>query len=409
MASFKYKALNTLGEQTEGVVEADDLPSAINRLQDDSLSILSINEKKKSFSLTDFFRELAKQRSPKDIDKINFLRQLSMMLNGGHTLSEGLALCAEMSGKKPLQEAIVDMLVRLQQGGATFSTALEAQRKIFPPFLSRMIAVGERTGNLNAALERAANHMEQNTILKNQFVNSLIYPGIVLLVALIVFTGLSLFIVPRFVDIFQGVIPENLPYISRFMLGFSQWIHVYGIPVLLLLAAVVLAVTVAYKLGFAKRTFDNIFIRLPFIGTNLVQANMAQMGWSMSALLKSEQSVIESLQFVADNATNYNIATSLSNARAAVIEGRTLGYGLRQPYIPAIVQQMCAVGERSGELPNATKSLGEYFQREAENRMTKLKAVMEPVTILFVAGIVGFVYLSFFNAVISIGSGFGLY
>ncbi len=409
MASFKYKALNTLGEQTEGVVEAEDLPSAITKLQDDSLSILSIKEKKKSFGIIDFFKELSKQRSPKDIDKVNFLRQLSMMLNGGHTLSEGLALCAEMSGKKPLQDAIVDMIVRLQQGGATFSTALEAQGKIFPPFLSKMIAVGERTGNLNVALERAADHMEQNSILKNQFINSLIYPAIVLLVALAVFTGLSFFVIPRFVDLFQGATPDNLPYVSRFMLGFSQWINIYGVPILIFLAAVILAVTIAYKLGFAKRTFDNIFIRLPFIGTNLIHTNMAQMGWSMSALLKNEQSLIESLQFVADNATNYNIAASLSNAREAVIEGRTLGYGLRQPHIPAIVQQMCAVGERSGELPNATQSLGEYFQREAENRMIKLKAVMEPVTILFVAGIVGFVYLSFFNAVISIGSGFGMY
>ncbi|PID63853.1 MAG: hypothetical protein CR963_01340, partial [Gammaproteobacteria bacterium] len=105
------------------------------------------------------------------------------------------------------------------------------------------------------------------------------------------------------------------------------------------------------------------------------------------------------LNFVANNAGNYSISQSLLNAREAVVEGRSLGVGLRQPYIPKIVQQMCAVGERSGELEKATKGLGEFYQKRTESRIKKTMAIMEPLLILIVAGMVGFIYLGFFNAI----------
>lgn len=409
MPSYTYKALNSLGEQATGSIEAGDLSAAINALHDQSLSVLSIKESRKSLGLSSLFKEILKQRSPSDLDKIHFFQQLEMMLKGGHTLMEALVLSAEMSTKKPLQNAIVDMIVRLQQGGATFASALAAQGKMFAPYVSRLVAVGERSGKLIDSIERVSTHMEQTSNIKKQFINSLIYPAFVLLAAISVFIGLAIYIVPQFVDIIEGSRPETLPAISKIMLGISKWITSYGIPLLVFLAFLAILAVMAYRLGFAKKTFDSILIRTPFVGTSLMNANMAEMGWTMSVLLQNEQSLVESLEFAAENASNTTISTSLSKARDALLEGRNLDFGLRQPFIPRIVRQMCAVGERSGELPSAAQSLGEYFQRESANRMTRLKAIMEPATILFVAGIVGFVYLSFFNAIISIGSGFGLY
>ena len=298
------------------------------------------------------------------------------------------------------------MLVRIQQGGASFSSALEAEGNLFPTYVFRMLAVGERSGQLGLSLERVAGHMENESILRSQYMNSFAYPAVVIMVAIGVFIGLSVYVVPEFARIIEGAGDMgDLPFISTVWLDISRWITSYGIFTAIGIAAAGAAVTMAYKTGAAKKEIDNVLINLPFIGANILNTSMAQMGWTMSVLLKSGLSIVESLEFQAGNTGNHNISQSLSNARDAIIEGRSLGYGLNQPHIPSIVRNMCIVGERSGELEKAAQVFGDYFQRESQNRTKKMTAIMEPVLILLIGGMVAFIYISFFQALFSINGG----
>lgn len=401
MPSYSYKALNAQGEQDRGVVEAESMADAITSLHNQSLSILNIQEKQRSYNPLNIWSKIERHTSPKVIHKANFLRQLAMMIRGGHTLTEGLVLSAEMTDKKALQDSIVDMLIRVQQGGDNFSSALAAQGSMFPPYVSKLLGAGEKSGELAETLERLADHMEIDAEVRLQFANSLIYPGLLMLVALAVFIGLSVYVVPKFATMLEGR-SVDLPAISQAMIDISEWVVSYGAVTAGFVVISVFAIVSIYKMGIAKGFFDSILLNLPFVRTNITNTTMAQMGWTMSMLLKSGQSIIESLEFMSNITSNKHLAENFQNARQAIIDGRNLGYGLKQPHIPLIVQHMSSVGEQSGELVNAMKGLGEHYQRESAARIKTMMAFFEPALILLVAGMVAFIYIGFFKAMMTL-------
>ncbi len=402
MATFKYLALNAQGQKEKGKIEANDVTSAISQLHGKSLNILNIKESNQSFNPIKKISEIARYTSPSVSQKANFLRQLAMMTRGGHTLTQALALSAEMSEKESLQKSIVDMLVRIQ-AGESFSGALEAQGRIFPAYVSKLLTTAERAGELPDTLERLADHMEQDADVRSQFRSSLIYPGILFLVALAVFLGLAINVVPKFATLLEGR-SQKLPGISQAMLDISQWVIAYGAYLVIAIVLLIVAFTVLYRIGISKKLMDNILINTPVIGTNIRNSAMAQMGWSMSMLLGSGQTVLESLGFMSRITNNSNLSQSFDNARNSIIEGRSLSFGLRQPHIPLMVQHMSGVGEQSGELEGAMEGLGNHYKREAATRIKTMMGFLEPALILMVGGMVAFVYIGFFKAMMSVSS-----
>lgn len=401
MPSYKYKALNAEGQQDKGVIEAENMADAIASLHGRSLSILNIEERVRTYNPLKMMNKFSHHTSPKVIHKANFLRQLAMMIRGGHTLTEGLVLSAEMTDKKVLQDAIVDMLIRVQQGGDSFSSALAAQGSLFPAYVAKLLGAGEQSGEMADTLERLANHMEIDSEVRLQFANSLIYPGLLMLVSLAVFVGLSVYVVPKFATMLEGR-SVDLPGISQAMIDISQWTMDYGAITAVIIMAMVVVVISIYKMGVAKGFFDSVLINTPFVGTNITNTTMAQMGWTMSMLLNSGQSIIESLDFMSRITNNKHLSQSFERARESIIEGRNLSHGLKQPHIPLIVQHMSSVGEQSGELVGAMKGLGEHYQRESAARIKTMMAFFEPALILMVAGMVAFIYIGFFKAMMTL-------
>lgn len=402
MATFKYLALNAEGQKEKGKIEASDASDAISKLHGQSLSILNVKEANVKFNPFTSIKSLSRHTSPRVVHKANFLRQLAMMVRGGHTLTQALTLSAEMSEKEALQKSIVDMIVRIQAGDS-FSRALEAQGSLFPPYISKLITTAERAGEMPVTLERLADHMEQDADVRLQFRNSLIYPGILLLVAIAVFLGLAINIVPKFASFLEGK-SQKLPAISQAMLDISQWVISYGAYLAVAVIILIFVFTALYKAGISKRFIDNILINVPILGTNIRNAAMAQMGWSMSMLLGSGQTVLESLGFMSRITNNSNLSQSFDNARNSIIEGRSLSFGLKQPHIPLMVQHMSGVGEQSGELESAMRGLGEHYKRASETRMKTIMGFMEPALMLIVAAMVAFVYIGFFKAMMSVSS-----
>lgn len=402
MATFKYLALNAEGQKEKGKIEADDASDAISKLHGQSLSILNVKEADTTFNPFTSLKNISRHTSPRVVHKANFLRQLAMMTRGGHTLTQALTLSAEMSEKEKLQKSIVDMIVRIQAGDS-FSRAVEAQGRLFPSYVSKLITTAERAGEMPDNLERLADHIEQDAEVRIQFRNSLIYPGILLLVALAVFLGLAINVVPKFSRFLEGK-SQKLPGISQLMLDISQWVISYGVYLAVAVIILIFALTALYRAGISKKFIDNILINVPVLGTNIRNATMAQMGWSMSMLLGSGQTVLESLGFMSRITNNSNLSQSFDNARNAIIEGRSLSYGLNQPHIPLMVQHMSGVGEQSGELESAMRGLGEHYKRESATRIKTIMGFMEPALMLMVAGMVAFVYIGFFKAMMSVSS-----
>ncbi|MEM7408536.1 MAG: type II secretion system F family protein, partial [Pseudomonadota bacterium] len=159
MPSFIYKAVDALGDEMPGTVQAGDISSAIASLQSQALTVLSIREVEGSLNIAAQLRRLATLRTPTTTHKASFFRQVAMLLKGGHTLTEALALCAATSDRKPLHDGIVHMLVRIHNGETSFAGAVRDLDRLFPPFVASLLATGERSGELVTALERVADHL----------------------------------------------------------------------------------------------------------------------------------------------------------------------------------------------------------------------------------------------------------
>jgi len=409
MAIFKYKALDQQGQEQKGRVEAANVSEANGLLRSRGLNILSIEmsgiETKPQDVLRTVFKHLQIKRytAPKASDKVILFQQLSLMLRSGNTLIQGLQVCSQMTEKRALQRALINMLVKIQAGNS-FATAVEAQGSMFPPVASKLIASAEASGELQPTLDRLADNLERSATIKKQFNSAMIYPSILFLISCAVFMGLALKIVPKFATMLEGK-SQELPAITQAMLDISSWMIDYGAFLFGSIGIGIFSILVAYTTDPGKAAIDRVLLSLPIVGTSIRTSGMAQMGWTMSMLLSSGLTVLESLRVVGSIMDNLRLARCFEHAGQEILSGRSLAIGLHQSHIPVMVQHMTGIGERSGELEHVMKELGIFYQRQAEERIKGMIAMIEPAMTLIVGGMVAFVYIGFFKAMIQVSAG----
>lgn len=409
MALFRYKALDQLGKEAQGTLEATSLQEAGNQLKAQAMHILSLEPARSDLQwlnqLGQFFSflRISRYTSPGTSEKVIFFRQLALMLRSGNTLIQGLEVGAEMTSKLALRRAILDMMFKIQ-GGSSFAAATAAQGKMFPPVAQKLIASAEVSGELQQTLERLSDNMERSAAVKRQLMSSLAYPIVLVLVSLAVFLGLTLKIIPKFAIMLEGK-SQSLPAISQAMLDVSSWMVNYGTMVGAIVLTIIFLVLVAYTTRTGKAVIDRFILHLPVIGTSIRASGMAQMGWTMSMLLSSGLTVLEALRVLSDIMPNARLAECFEDAGQEILAGRSLALGLQQPPIPIMVQHMTGVGERSGELEHVMRELGKYYQNLTETRIKVMTASIQPVMTLVVGGMVAFVYIGFFKAMFAVSAG----
>ena len=409
MHTYRYSALDHQGRKLSGQLTAPGLTEARSQLRNKALYILDISlapNYLNPFSvLGAIFRKLnpKQYRSASAGDKVILFRQLALMLRSGNTLTQGLEVCAEMTEKLTLSRSLLDVLIRIRSG-SSFAAAMDAQGRNFPPVVSKLIASAEISGELQATLEKLADNLERNAAVKRQLISSLAYPIVLFLAAFGVFMGLALGIVPKFAKILEGK-SQNLPAITEAMLNTSAWLIDYGAYLGGSLLAGILAILIAYTTHPGKAVIDRILLRVPIIGSSIRTSGMAQLGWTMSMLLSSGLTVLESLRVMSSITGNLRLAKCFDKAGSDILSGRSLAYGFQQSNIPIMVQHMTGIGERSGELEHVMHEIGKYYQHNAEIRIKAMIAMIEPAMTLVVGGMVAFVYIGFFKAMMQVSAG----
>jgi type IV pilus assembly protein PilC len=409
MAVYKYKALDQKSKHQQGKIEAGNASEASTLLLSKGLNIISLEVSGFEIQPVEVLRNLLqilkwkRYTAPSTSDKILFLRQLSLMLRSGNTLIQGLQICSQMTEKRRFQRALVDMLVKIQ-GGSGFAVAIEAQGSMFPPVVNRLVASAEMSGELQPTLERLADNLDRSAALKKQFNSAMIYPSILFLISFAVFMGLALSIVPKFATMIEGK-SQELPAITQAMLDVSAWMVDYGVYLFSSIGLSIFSILVAYTTEPGKKVIDQVMLNFPVVGTAIRTSGMAQMGWTMSMLLSSGLTVLESLRVITNIIGNKRLSDCFSVAGEHILSGRSLAAGLKQPHIPIMVQHMTGIGERSGELEHVMKELGQFYQNMAEQRIKSMIAMIEPAMTLIVGGMVAFVYIGFFKAMIQVSAG----
>ena len=330
-------------------------------------------------------------------DLLVFFRQMAVMLKSGVPLSQALELLAENMNNKKFGANILDVSKKLG-GGEELSTSLGNYPKIFSPIMIGLIEAGEAGGILSQVLERLASLIEARSKIRGQIQGALIYPVLILILAVSVSLGLLIFIVPKFETMFSGM-GAKLPALTSLMLSLSRivtsWNFAIGAPIILFIAFY--AFNISYSTTEGRKFFDNLVLKVPLFGDLILKSEIAQMSDTLSTLITSGIPMVEALERCINASSNEIIRISLRRSISLVTQGEELSTSLETAkVIPKLLVSMVRIGEETGELSFMLENISNFYKREVEEAVTLLTKAMEPAVIFVVAAIVGTIVISLY-------------
>ena len=333
----------------------------------------------------------------KQEDLLIFFRQMSVMLKSGVPLSQGIELLAENVNNKKFGANLLDVSKRLG-GGEELSSSLNNYSRIFSPIMIGLIEAGEAGGILSQVLERLALLIEAQSKIRSQIKGALIYPVLILVLAVAVSLGLLIGIVPQFETLFAGM-GSKLPALTLFMLTLSRivttWSFAIGAPIVLFIGFY--AFNISYSTPAGRKFFDNLVLKLPLFGDLILKSEIAQMSDTLSTLIKSGIPMVEAIENCIKASSNEIIKIALRQSISLINQGEELSTSFdTSKVIPRLLVSMVKIGEETGELSFMLENISNFYKREVEEAVTILTKAMEPAIIFVVAGIVGTIVISLY-------------
>ena len=391
MPIFEYTAINEKGKQAKGSIEAENARAARTRLRSQGMLPTTIEEsrtrpteQKKRRPQQSLRSSLGERVSAKTLAFST--RQLATLLSAGIPLVEALQSLAEQT-VPTFRRMLVDIKEQVEQG-TSFARALGSYPKVFPRLYVNMVASGEASGKLDSVVMSLAEYLEAQLELRRKLISALIYPVIMLSFCSLVVAGLLAFVVPQIVEIFtkQGA---KLPVPTRIMIAISDILVFYWYAVALVLVGLVLGSIRLYRTEKGRAFVDSLLYRAPLVGGLYTKVLTARITRTLGTLLTSGVGLLESLDMAKNVVGNVHFQRAMADARDGVTEGRSLSRELlRSKLFPPMACQMIDVGERSGRLEEMLSIAGATFEKEASSTIAGLTALIEPLMIIVLGGIV---------------------
>lgn len=331
-------------------------------------------------------------------------QQLASMLRSGLSLLSAMRTVAEQA-RRPRAAAVWNNVADRIEQGSSFTAALTAHRRVFSEHTTQLVRVGETTGNLDTALHRAAEHLERTRQLKLTVFNALAYPAIVTVLAIGVATFLVLGVIPK-IEKYLGGRGRKLPPITQSLLDLSAFMQV-ALPYFAVgLAALTLALFFIHRWPPGRLILDRVLLRIPIIGGVLRLGGTAIFARGLGVLLESGVTLLESLKTVEHLLANRSLRARVTKARETILRGGTLAAPLAEArdFMP-MLPRMVAVGESAGTLSQVLDEVARFHENQIVVVIRRMSVLIEPIVILVVGVIVGFVYIAFFVALFSLAGG----
>ena len=387
MTIFNYTAKNHAGETVKGKVEAQDLDSAVKILRQKSLVIISLkNDKGLELSK---ISSVAGKVSGKEI--VTFTRQFSTMVTSGLPLTEALRILQIQN--KPSFGKIIGEILSDVQSGLNLADSM-AKHEAFPKVYIALIRAGEAAGVLEKVALRLADTMEAQQEFRAKTKGAMVYPIIVIIGMIGVAAVVVVFVIPQLTSLFQDFGAE-LPLATRIMIGISDAARsIWGLLFVGLMFALGVAFKAYHKTPSGKYNVDKVILKLPVFGVLVAKTTLAEFTRTMSLLLGSGVSILESLKIMEDAIGNEVYSRALKECGKEIEKGIPLSESLARRYVfPPLVPQMASVGEETGKLDEVLLKISHYFESEAEQAIKNLTTAIEPL-IMVVLGI-GVAFLVF--------------
>ncbi|MFW5999672.1 MAG: type II secretion system F family protein [Halanaerobiaceae bacterium] len=391
MPLFKYEARDQEGNKVTGEITSDEDSSAVaHQLRDSGYYIINIEKKQSKKDVREIF---SLQKRVKNGDLAIFSQQFAAMIDAGISLVDCLEILQEEVGHPTLREVAGEIQGRVETG-TSLSDALQEHPGIFPPLYCQMVRAGETGGVLDRVLRELSSHYERQDEINGKIRSAMIYPAVILFVAVIVVILLLNFVVPTFAQMFKDV-GGSVPWQTRFLLGVSSFAQSYWWAVILGSIPLGFLLLAYSRTPGGKKKFHKLLLNLPIFGTMFRKVYLSRFSSTLSILLESGVDLLSALSVVEDVVGNKIIAGILTDARTRIREGVNFYRPLEKSrYFPGMVVQMIRVGEEAGALESMLMKISDYYDREVERTVEGTISMIEPVLIVILAGIVGFVVYS---------------
>ncbi len=401
MPEFTYIARGLDGNKVSGTITANSEVEVTTALSNQSLFPIEVQspQKAKSFSLGGFGGGISDQKIAL------FYEQLASLLTNGVPLLKSLMILSRQTRIPVLKTALEDVIRRVEDG-ENLSEAFARHPKIFSDMAVNMSRAGSEGGFLEDALSRVAKFTEQQSELRSRTIGAMIYPAVLMAMGSVIVTVLIVYFVPQFETMFATLRAKgNLPWITEFLLAFSQWIQVWGIPVLIL--ALVAGVTAKVQLNTdaGKRWLDYVKIKIPMLGGIFLSLAVARFCRVLGTLLKNGVSILKALEISRDAAGNRVLSDAIAKASENITAGESLSVPLKNSgHFPYNVTEMISVAEESNSLDSVLVNISDGLEKQTIRRLDLMVKLIEPLMLMVMAGVVLVVVVALLLPIMKMGS-----
>lgn len=400
MLTFQYKAATPDGCVVNGTMSGNDRAEIVARLHSSGHIPIRVDEA----AVPKTTRKRLVPRSQKSVDDrqvADFTRDLATLLRAGIPLDRALTMLASMSPDSALGDIVTALTDSVKQG-STFADAIAHRDKVFNRFYVNMVRAGANAGALEEVLDRLSGHLERSKEIRDSLVSALIYPAILVIVAITSVLILLGYVVPQFADMFASA-GETLPLSTRITIAVGELIKSWGWVIPLVVAATVLTLRQQLRDPRRKLKLHDAMLRLPIAGEILLKAEVARFARTLSTLLQNGVTLLQALSIARDTMDNERLAADIEKVGAGLKEGQRLADPLAaNTGFPAFAIHMIRVGEETGNLQDILVQVADAYERDTNTTIKRALALLEPALILVLGGVIAAVIISILVAILSV-------
>lgn len=418
MPSYAFEAANTAGKTQKGTIEADNSEDAIKKIRSQGLFPTAVREQKEAKKAAAAKKKqqagAKKKKRAITIGGVNqkqltlFTRQMSTLQDAGLPLLRSLQILEDQQKPSKLKNVLEDVCEAVSSG-SSLSEAFNQHPKVFRRLYVKMVAAGEVGGVLDVVMRRLSEFMEKAQRLKRRIIGAMIYPFVVILIAVAIVTGIMYFVIPKFQEIFADFDIE-LPALTKWLISASQWVagqqDGQKVPGVLWIIASPFLIFFFFKLvrmtKFGRAVTDVIRIKIPVIGGLIRKTAIARFTRTLGTLVAAGVPILEAITITRDTSGNYVFEKALTKVHDSIREGETFAKPLRESKVcDAIVVNMIDVGEETGDLDSMLMKVADNYDEEVDVAVASLLSLLEPFMVVILGGIVGTIVLALFLPLVS--------
>lgn len=403
MQYFKYVGRTEKGYLKRGTIQSKSRNQAIIDLKAQGIQPRELTETKPSIFTTDIS---IGNNAVKHRDFIIYCRQFATLIRAGITIVDATNILAHQTDSKGLKKALLLVESELRDG-RSFSEAVKSHPKIFPTIFVHMIEAGEMTGNLDETLDRLATYFEKQYNIRKKVQSTMAYPIVLTFVIIVVVIFLMLAIIPNFLSMFEQMGSE-LPFVTQLVVNMSNFVQQSWWVLLSILLVVIGIFIYLYRQNKAfNYSVHVMLLRMPIFGQLLQKSAIARMSRTLASLFSSSVPILQALGIVAKVVNNPVIGRVVLEARENLESGQSLSEPLKKSWVfPPLVSHMTAIGEETGSLDYMLEKIADFYEEDVDRTVDTLRTLIEPLMIILLAGVVGFIVLSIMVPMLSIFTDF---